>query len=63
MTTVRGNTARINLTSSFGGTAMAQLTLRGGILYWQILRSEGEEYYPTSAVLRRVRGRMKAAVR
>jgi hypothetical protein len=51
---VRNGSALVRLTSSFGGSAVVRLTLRGGALRWKLVRSKGENYYPRDVTLRRL---------
>ncbi len=53
-TTVKGNTALLELTSGFGGKITVRLTLRGNRLHWKTIKSEGEYYFPDDVYLRRV---------
>ena len=54
-TTVRGNRATVRLTSNFGGSATVVLILQGDRLRWRVTRSNGENFFPREAVLRRLR--------
>jgi hypothetical protein len=51
---VKGNTARLELASGFGGTVTVVLTLKGNRLHWKTVKSEGESYFPEDVFLRRV---------
>jgi hypothetical protein len=51
---VKNNTALVRLDSSFGGSATVRLTLSGGRLRWKVLKSRGENYYPSDVTLRRL---------
>jgi len=53
--TIKGNQATVRLTSNFGGSATIRLTLRGDRLLWKLIRSSGENFFPRSEVLRRMR--------
>ncbi|MFL6231026.1 MAG: hypothetical protein ACJ741_19800 [Pyrinomonadaceae bacterium] len=53
--TIRGSTARAELQSGFGGKVTVSITLSGGGLYWKIVKSEGEHYFPDGVILRRKR--------
>ena len=53
--TIKGNQATVRLTSNFGGSATIRLTLRGNRLSWKLIRSSGENFFPRSEVLRRMR--------
>jgi hypothetical protein len=53
--TLIGNRATVRLTSNFGGSATIVLTLRGNQLFWKVIRSNGENYFPKETVLRRLR--------
>ncbi|HWN09232.1 MAG TPA: hypothetical protein VNO50_08200 [Pyrinomonadaceae bacterium] len=53
--TIKGNRATIRLTSNFGGSATIALTLRGDRLSWKLISSRGENFFPRSEVLRRMR--------
>jgi len=52
---ITGNRATIRLTSNFGGSATIALTLRGDRLSWKVVNSTGENFFPRSEVLRRMR--------
>jgi len=52
--TIRDNTARVDLTSGFGGRVTVLLTLRRNTLHWKTLKSEGEAYFPMDAYLHRL---------
>jgi hypothetical protein len=54
-TTLTGNRATVKLSSNFGGSATVVMTLRGNKLLWKVIRSNGENYFPKEAVLRRLR--------
>lgn len=54
---VQGNSAVLELTSGFGGTMTARLTLQGNRLHWKAIKSEGEGYFPLDVFLHRVRPR------
>ena len=54
-TTIKGNRATVRLTSNFGGRATIQLTLRGDELHWKLISSSGENFFPKSEVLHRMR--------
>jgi hypothetical protein len=51
---VKGNTARLELESGFGGTVTVVLTVQGNRLHWKTVKSEGESYFPEDVFLRRV---------
>jgi hypothetical protein len=51
---VRNNTALVKLDSGFGGSATVRLTLSGDRLRWKVLKSKGENYYPSDVTLRRL---------
>lgn len=53
--TIKGNRATVRLTSNFGGSATIALTLRGDRLSWKLISSRGENFFPRSEVLRRMR--------
>lgn len=53
--TIKGNRATLRLKSNFGGSATILLTLRGDKLYWKMISSSGENFFPKEEVLRRVR--------
>jgi hypothetical protein len=55
VTTIKGNRATIKVTSNFGGSATAVLTLKGNKLLWKTIRSTGQNYFPESESLRRLR--------
>jgi hypothetical protein len=54
-TTIKGNQATLRLTSNFGGSATILLTLRGDKLHWKVISASGENFFPRSEVLRRLR--------
>lgn len=56
---VKGNTARLELASGFGGTVTVVLTLKGNRLHWKTVKSEGESYFPEDVYLRRLGGRRR----
>ncbi len=48
--------AQFRLKSSFGGTGVIRLTVRGDRLYWKVIRrDDGESYFPGDIVLRRLK--------
>jgi hypothetical protein len=51
---IKGKTARLELQSGFGGTVTVLLSLRGNRLYWKIVKSDGEHYFPDAVFLVRV---------
>lgn len=54
--TVQGDTAQVTFHSAYPGsdaTGRATLRLKGGVLYWHVVESTGEEYLPDSAQLKR----------
>lgn len=51
--TGRAKTVLLHLGSGFGGTITARLTRRGQRLFWQVITSHGEEYFPLKATLHR----------
>ena len=51
---VNKKTARLELTSGFGGNITVLLTPRGNQLRWKMIKSEGEHYFPDDVVLHRV---------
>ncbi len=53
--TIKGNRATLRMKSNFGGSAIILLTLRADKLYWQMISSAGENFFPKQEVLRRVR--------
>lgn len=53
--TIKGNRATLRLKSNFGGSATILLTLRSDKLYWKMISSSGENFFPKEEVLRRVR--------
>lgn len=55
VSTIRGRTLRLKVTSNFGGSASVLLTVSGNTLRWQTLNSTGEHYFPKDIVLRRLR--------
>ena len=57
--TVKGNNATLELTSGFGGEVTVLLTMRGKRLYWKLIKSEGEHYFPDDVYLHRVIKRRK----
>ncbi len=54
-TTIKGNRATIKVTSNFGGSATVVLILKGNKLLWKTMRSTGQNYFPESEMLRRLR--------
>ena len=53
---VRNGAAQFRLKSSFGGTSVIRLTVRGDRLYWKVIRrDDGESYFPDDIVLRRLK--------
>ena len=52
---IMDNIAELNLESGWRGKVKVRLTLRGGKLYWKIMQSEGENYFPLEMVLRRLK--------
>ena len=52
--TVKGNTAKLELVSGFEGTVTALLTREGNKLHWKTIKSEGESYFPNDVYLSRV---------
>jgi hypothetical protein len=54
-TTIKGNVAQIELLNGFGGKVKVTITCRGEKLYWKIIESEGESYFPDRAILHRDR--------
>ena len=54
-TTIKNNRAVVKLTSNFGGSATVSLTLKGDKLIWKVIRSTGQNYFPESETLRRLR--------
>jgi hypothetical protein len=52
-TLIRGNSAQVRLESGHGGSVTARITLRGGELYWTLVREVGEHYFPNGVVLTR----------
>lgn len=53
-TRIKGNTAKLELQSGFGGTLTVLLTLQGNRLHWKTVKSEGEYYFPDDVYLYRV---------
>lgn len=51
---IKGNVARLELQSGFGGTVTVLLSLRGTRLHWKAIKSEGESYFPDDVYLNRV---------
>ena len=47
--------ARFRLRSNHGGSATVVITLRGDKITWRTLRSDGENYFPKDAELRRLK--------
>lgn len=58
-TRIKGNTAKLELTSGFGGTLTVLLTLQGNRLHWKTVKSEGEYYFPDDVYLRKVVSRKR----
>jgi len=57
--TIKGNVARLELTSGFEGTVTVLLTRHGNRLHWKTIRSAGESYFPDDVYLNRVVRRKK----
>jgi hypothetical protein len=51
---VKGNTARLELTSGFGGTVTVLLSVQRNRIHWKTIKAEGEHYFPDDVFLRRV---------
>ncbi|HEV7745152.1 MAG TPA: hypothetical protein VGO56_09165 [Pyrinomonadaceae bacterium] len=57
---VKGKTARLELTSSFGGNLTVEVSLSGKFLHWKIIKSDdGQAYFPDDVSLHRVRPRKR----
>ncbi len=54
-TTLTGNVAKVQLESGWGGKVTVTLTLRGKKLYWKIIESVGENYFPDGITLHRTK--------
>ena len=61
-TSIKGNTATLELESGFGGKVTVLLKLEGNRLHWKTIKAEGESYFPNDVFLRRVRRRGRHAV-
>jgi hypothetical protein len=46
--------AKLELQSGFNGKITATIQLRGGLLHWKIIKSEGTFYFPDDVKLRRL---------
>jgi hypothetical protein len=53
-TLIKGNTAKLELESGFGGKVTVVITLKGNRLHWKTVKSEGESYFPDDVFLQRV---------
>jgi hypothetical protein len=55
---IKGETAILELTSGFGGTVTAQISISGKLLHWRVVKSDGEPaYFPYDVFLHRIRPR------
>ncbi|MDQ2855800.1 MAG: hypothetical protein M3R68_05690 [Acidobacteriota bacterium] len=57
--TIKGNVARLELQSGFGGTVTVLLTRRGNTLHWKTIKFEGESYFPDDVYLQRLVSRRR----
>jgi hypothetical protein len=55
--TAKGKTAKLQLTSGFGGKVTVSLAVSGNRLHWKTINAEGEHYFPDDVFLRRVKRR------
>ena len=57
---VKGRSAMLELTSSFGGNITVRITLSGKLLHWRIVKADdGVAYFPQVVLLHRVRPRKR----
>jgi hypothetical protein len=56
---VKGNAAKLELESGFGGRVTVLLTRQGNRLHWKTIKAEGESYFPDDVFLHRVVRRRK----
>jgi hypothetical protein len=57
---VKGKTATLELTSSFGGNVTVEISISGKFLHWKIVKSDdGVAYFPNDVSLHRVRPRKR----
>jgi hypothetical protein len=54
---VKGKTAELELSSGFGGKLTVKISVTGNRLHWQVIKEEGEHYFPLDVVLRRIKPR------
>ncbi len=54
-TKVKNDSATIQLESGWGGKATVTISLRAGKLYWKVIKSEGENYFPREMILHRAK--------
>ena len=60
---VRGKTATLELTSSFGGNMTVEISISGRFLHWKIVKpDDGQAYFPNDVSLHRVRPRKRIRV-
>jgi len=54
---IQGKAARLDLASGFGGKLTVKISVTGNRLHWQVIKEEGEHYFPLDVVLRRIKPR------
>lgn len=54
---IKGKTADLELTSSWGGKLKVRISVAGNRLHWKVIKEEGEHYFPLDVVLRRKNSR------
>jgi len=54
---IKGKTALLDLASGFGGKLTVKISVSGKRLHWQVIKEEGEHYFPLDVVLRRIKPR------
>jgi hypothetical protein len=53
----KGKIALLELASGFGGKLTVKISVTGNRLHWQVIKEEGEHYFPLDVVLRRIKPR------
>jgi hypothetical protein len=54
-TKVKNNSATVQLESGWGGKVTVTISLRAGKLYWKVIKSEEENYFPREMILHRAK--------
>ncbi len=54
---IKGKTADLELTSSWGGKLRVRISVTGNRLHWKVIKEEGLQYFPIDVVLRRKNSR------